>query len=84
MTTCKEQYTDDDGLIITASQHRVLERRKKVKSLWAQLRPKYASQMCLYTDIAEQLKCSRHVVIQDLRHMGLLSVVICLKISIFV
>lgn len=78
MYQIKEVYTDDDGLIISAAQGRILERRKRVAKLYKEMLPRYASFKVLYSDIADIIRreygsCSESMVIHDLKHMGLLN-----------
>ncbi len=75
-TQSKERYVDNDGLIITASKGRILNRRKRVAELYKEMLPKYAAFKVLYRDIAEIITeefgyCSDSTVIHDLQVMGL-------------
>lgn len=70
-------YKDENGLIISASQGRILERRKEAASLFREMSPKYASFQTLYYDIAVKLTnlgypCNFNTVRNDLRQMGLI------------
>ena len=49
----RETFTNAEGLIITATQGRVLRRRQMVEKLFAEMSSKYASRTQLYKDIAE-------------------------------
>lgn len=76
MATHKDKvYKDKDGLIISASQWRLLERRKMVAKLYKKLLPKYAHFGTLCFDIAREInksgiKCNVDHVKHDLRVMG--------------
>ena len=76
MMKCKEQYTNDDGLIISASQARILKRRKRIVELYKEMLPKYASYRQLYLDIADIISnetlvpCADYTVLHDLQQMG--------------
>ena len=75
-TPKKKRYLNDDGLIISASQGRILERRKRIAALYREMLPRYASFKMLYRDIAEIISdelgcCSDSTVLHDIRLMGL-------------
>ena len=70
-------YTDEDGLIISASQARIIERRKEVAKLFKEMSPKYRDYTTLYYDIAVHMTkrgypCNFNTVRNDLRQMGLI------------
>lgn len=46
------QYTDEQGRIISASQWRLIERRRRVAKLYQEMLPRYATFQQLYIDIA--------------------------------
>lgn len=75
-TYSKEKYVDENGLIITASKGRILDRRKRIAELYKEMLPRYASFKVLYADIAEIIAqefgyCTDSTVLHDLQLMGL-------------
>lgn len=75
------QYTDEQGRIISASQWRLIDRRKRVAKLYQEMLPRYATFQQLYVDIAailgdpkqgeEVYNISFNTVRNDLEVMGL-------------
>ena len=69
-------YTDDNGIIISASQAHLLNRRKRCAELFREMKPRYATYQVLFYDIAqiltrEGMPCNFNTVRNDLRAIGL-------------